>query len=172
MSPSFVRRLQRVGLALSPLKCQSNDVAGIRDTGDGTVVVEGTERSLIYTPRRVTLDDGTTIAHESQGGDLSSVWAVDLGGDFFVEVAHLGDGPVGGELVMTVTYIGMDETLRHVAIGDLWAAELPSHVPPSWPVAVDLALGLMDGKVRIVGADITKDDVETLHQRLLGALHG
>ena len=88
-------------------------------------------------------------------------------------MAHLGDGPVGGELVMTVTYIGIDQTLRYVAIGDLWADELPADVPPSWPVAVDLALGLMDGDVRLIGTDrVTKDDVETLHQRLLGALHG
>ncbi|MET1036666.1 MAG: hypothetical protein ABW075_00240 [Aeromicrobium sp.] len=152
-------------------------MAGIKDSRDGTVVVEGTERSLTFTPRLVTLDDGTTVAHESQGGAMSSVWATDLGGDFFVEIAHLGDGPVGGELVMTVTYIGLEETLRYVAIGELWADELPAHVPPSWPVAVDLALGLMDGAVRIVGAEIggrpvVKDDVETLHQRLLGALHG
>ena len=153
-------------------------MAGIRDTGDGTVVVEGTERTLVYTPRLVTLDDGTTVAHESRGGDMSSVWAVDLGGDFFAEVAHLGDGPVGGELVMTVTWIGREQTLRHVAIGDLWAVELPAHVPPSWPVAVDLALGLMEGDVRLLGADdatgtpITKSDVEDLHQRLLGVLHG
>ncbi|WP_332667287.1 hypothetical protein [Aeromicrobium sp.] len=145
---------------------------GIQTNDDGSIVVEGAERSLTYTPRLITLDDGTTIAHESQGGELSSVWALDLGGDWFVEVAHLGDGPVGGELVMTVTHIGLDETLRHVAIGDLWAADLPSDVPPSWPVAVDLALGLMEGQVHILGGDITKDDVETLHQRLLGALHG
>lgn len=150
---------------------------GIRETTGGQVIVEGGERSLTYTPRRVTLDDGTTIAHESQGGEMASVWATDLGGSFFVEVAHLGDGPVGGELVMTVTYIGIDQTLRYVAIGDLWADELPEHVPPSWPVAVDLALGLMDGEVRLIGTDptrppLTKDDVETLHQRLLGALHG
>lgn len=145
---------------------------GIQTNDDGAIVVEGAERSLTYTPRLITLDDGTTIAHESQGGEMSSVWALDLGGDWFVEVAHLGDGPVGGELVMTVTHIGLDETLRYVAIGDLWAADLPSHVPPSWPVAVDLALGLMEGQVRILGGDITKDDVEKLHQRLLGALHG
>lgn len=145
---------------------------GIRETSGGHVIVDGGERSLTYTPRLVTLDDGTKIAHESQGGEMSSVWAADLGGNFFVEVAHLGDGPVGGELVMTVTYIGIDETLRYVAIGDLWADELPAEVPLSWPVAVDLALGLMDGDVRLIGTDITKDDVETLHQRLLGALHG
>lgn len=145
---------------------------GIQTNDDGAIVVEGAERSLTYTPRLITLDDGTTVAHESQGGEMSSVWAVDLGGDWFVEVAHLGDGPVGGELVMTVTHIGLDETRRYVAIGALWADELPATVPPSWPVAVDLALGLMEGEVQILGADITKDDVETLHQRLLGALHG
>lgn len=145
---------------------------GIQTNADGAIVVEGAEQTLTYTPRLVTLDDGTTVAHESQGGEMSSVWAVDLGGDWFVEVAHLGDGPVGGELVMTVTHIGLDETVRYVAIGDLWADELPPDVPPSWPVAVDLALGLMEGEVHILGADITKDDVETLHQRLLGALHG
>ncbi|KQV76066.1 hypothetical protein ASC61_14220 [Aeromicrobium sp. Root344] len=145
---------------------------GIQTNDDGTIVVEGAERTLTYAPRLVTLDDGTTVAHESQGGEMSSVWATDLGGDWFVEVAHLGDGPVGGELVMTATHIGLDETVRYVTIGDLWADELPSDVPPSWPVAVDLALGLMEGDVHVIGADITKDDVETLHQRLLGALHG
>lgn len=144
----------------------------IQTNDDSTITVTGTERSLTYAPRLITLDDGETVAHESQGGEMSSVWAADLGGGWFVEVAHLGDGPLGGELVMTVTFIGLDETLRYVAIGDLWADELPSHVPPSWPVAVDLALGLMEGEVQILGADITKDDVETLHQRLLGALHG
>lgn len=138
----------------------------------GAYEVSGSERSLTYRPRLITLDDGTTVAHESQGGEMSSVWATDLGGDWFVEVAHLGDGPVGGELVMTVTHIGIDETVRYVAIGDLWADELPSTVPPTWPVAVDLALGLMEGEVHLLGPDITKDDVETLHQRLLGALHG
>ncbi|MDX6234475.1 MAG: hypothetical protein QOH68_3583 [Nocardioidaceae bacterium] len=145
---------------------------GIQTNDDGSIVVEGTERSLTYLPRLITLDDGTTVAHESQGGEMSSVWATDLGGDWFAEVAHLGDGPVGGELVMTVTHISLDETVRYVTIGDLWADDLPAHVPPSWPVAVDLALGLMDGEVQVLGPDITKDDVETLHQRLLGALHG
>jgi len=147
-------------------------VPGIKTNADGAIVVQGAERSLTFTPRLVTLDDGTTVAHESQGGEMASVWATDLGGDWFAEVAHLGDGPVGGELVMTVTHIGLDATTRYVAIGDLWADELPSQVPPSWPVAVDLALGLMDGEVTVLGPDITKDDVETLHQRLLGALHG
>lgn len=159
-------------MALSWVKCQSNEVEGIRDTPDGHVVINGRDLSLTYTPRRVTLDDGTTVAHESQGGQMSAVWAVDLGGGFFAEVAHLGDGPVGGELVMTVTWIGMDETRRFVALGDLYAEELPDVISPSWPAAVDLALGLLDGEVELLGADITKADVETLHQRLLGALHG
>lgn len=145
---------------------------GIRQTPDGHVVVHGTERTLTYTPRLVTLDDGTSVAHESQGGQMSAVWAADLGGGFFAEVAHLGDGPLGGELVMTITWIGLDETRRFVAIGDLYAAELPADVPTSWPVAVDLVLGLLDGQVELLGTSITKDDVEALHQRLLGALHG
>lgn len=150
---------------------------GISQTPDGLVAVVGGERSLTFAPRQVTLDDGTTVAHESQGGQMSSVWAADLGGTIFVEVAHLGDGPVGGELVMTVTSIGIDETRRWVVIGDLWTDELPAKVEPSWPVAVDLALGLLDGDVELVGSKsdgtiITKDDVEDLHQRLLGALHG
>lgn len=159
-------------LALTVVKCQSSDVGAIRESDDGHVVVEGSERTLTYSARLVTLDDGTSVSHESQGGELASVWATDLG-DFFVEVAHLGDGPVGGELVMTITYTGSDPDVpRHVAIGDLWADELPARVPPSWPVAVDLALGLIEGDTRLVGANITKDDVEQLHQRLLGALHG
>ncbi|MBP2392596.1 hypothetical protein [Aeromicrobium fastidiosum] len=151
---------------------------GISETPDGHVRVVGDERSLTFEPRRVVLDDGTAVAHESQGGEMSSVWAADLGGGVFVEVAHLGDGPVGGELVMTVTRLGGDGgARRHVAFGELWAADLPAVVPPSWPVAVDLALGLLDGDVQVLGTSrdgvpLTKDDLEDLHQRLLGALHG
>lgn len=149
----------------------------ISETPDGQIVVRGAERSLTFAPRLVELDDGSTVAHESQGGEMSSVWAVDLGGEHFVEVAYLGDGPVGGELVMTVTRIGIDATERAVTIGDLWADDLPEQVPASWPVAVDLALGLLDGEVEVLGraADgtpLTKDDLEHLHQRLLGVLHG
>ncbi|MEJ7636249.1 hypothetical protein [Aeromicrobium sp.] len=142
------------------------------ETEPGAYRVSGITRSLTFRPRLVTLDDGTTIAHESQGGAMSAAWAIDLGDGVFVEIAHLGDGPVGGELVMTVTNIDPDGTQRHVAIGDLWADELPEHVPTSWPVAVDLALGLLDGEAQVIGPGITKDDIETLHQRLLGALHG
>ena len=152
----------------------------ISETHDGQIQVRGAERSLTFAPRLVTLDDGSTVAHESQGGEMSSVWAADLGGPFFVEVAHLGDGPVGGELVMTVTHIGLAETRRFVALGELWAADLPADAPhgwAAWAAAVDLALGLLDGDVELLGtgpagAPLTKDDVEDLHQRLLGALHG
>lgn len=143
----------------------------IVESEPGVCVVTGSERSLTYRSRSIVMDDGTTIAHESQGGELSSVWAVDLG-DHFVEVAHLGNGPVGGELVMTVTPLGEGAQVRHVAIGDLWAHELPPVVAPSWPIAVDLALGLLDGDVRLIAPSVSKDDVEALHQRLLGALHG
>jgi hypothetical protein len=174
---------QRVALALSPAKCQSSDVEGISETPDGHVVVTGGERSLTFAPRRVTLDDGTVVAHESQGGAMSAVWAADLGAPYFVEVAYLGDGPVGGELVMTVTRLAPGDPARPrrlVALGELWSAELPTTVPTGWAgwaAAVDLALGLLDGDVELLGtgpggAPLTKDDVEDLHQRLLGALHG
>ncbi|MBC7632594.1 hypothetical protein [Aeromicrobium sp.] len=145
-------------------------MGGIRETDEGVLVVEGAERTLTYTPRLVTLDDGTTIAHESQGGGLSSVWAADLGG-VFVEVAHLGHGPVGGELVMTVTTTD-DPAHTTVAVGDLWTDDVPAHVAPSWPVAVDLALGLVGVRTTLVHPDISKDQLEDLHQLLLGALHG
>ena len=69
------------------------------------VVVTGDERTLTYRPRLVTLSDDTTIEHESRGGTLSSVWAGDLGGRY-VEVAHLGHGPEGGELAPNVHYLG------------------------------------------------------------------
>src|SRR5690242_9574893 len=111
LHPTSVRAPSASLLALSLVKCQSSEVAGIQTNDDGTIVVTGSEHSLTYAPRVVTLDDGTTIAHESQGGDMASVWATDLGGGWFVEVAHLGDGPAGGELVMTVTHIGLDETV-------------------------------------------------------------
>ena len=38
-----------------------------------TIVVPGRDRSLTYRSRRITLDDGTWVAHESRGGSLSSV---------------------------------------------------------------------------------------------------
>lgn len=140
---------------------------------EGEVVsVTGASRTLTYRPRRVTLSDGTFLMHESRGGTLSSVWAADLG-DLFVEVVHLGHGPVGGELVLVVP----DGDV--VALGDLVPALGPGDGPlppvrPSWPQAVDLAVGLTRPASRILtsSGEITREDLEAFHQTLLGALHG
>lgn len=128
--------------------------------------VSGLTRHLTYLPRVVTLDDGTEIAHESQGGSLSSVWAGDLG-DRYVEVVHLGDGPVGGELVLVVP------DLDTVALGDLYTAEAPA-ATAEWAAAVDLALGLVTADTTIFSSDgpVSRDELEAFHQRLLGVLHG
>lgn len=134
---------------------------------DDVVTVIGRERTLTHSPREVRLDDGTVVAHESVGGSLSSAWATDLG-RLFVEVVHLGDGPVGGELVLVVTEHDV------VSLGGLYAVDLPPQVPPSWPVAVDLALGLLTEDTRVLtpAGEVARADVESLHQRLLGVLHG
>lgn len=137
---------------------------------EGEVVsVAGTARTLTYRPRRVTLSDGTFLMHESRGGSLSSVWAADLG-DLFVEVVHLGHGPVGGELVLVVP----DGDV--VALGDLVPplAVAPTRVEPSWPAAIDLAVGLTRPSTRILTSSgpIERDDLEAFHQTLLGVLHG
>ncbi len=130
-----------------------------------TIVVTGRDRSLTYRPRRITLDDGTWVAHESRGGSLSSVWAVDLG-DRFVEVVHLGGGPLGGELVVVVP------DADTVLLGDL-VSEPTGTVPESWPVAVDLAIGLTGPGTTIIGSsgDVPREDLADFHQRLLGLLH-
>ncbi len=134
---------------------------------DDVVTVIGRDRTLTHRPREVRLDDDTVVAHESVGGTLSSAWATDLGG-LFVEVVHLGDGPVGGELVLVVTEHDV------VSLGDLYVAEPPAQVPATWPVALDLALGLLTDGTRVLtpAGEVTRADVEDLHQRLLGVLHG
>lgn len=131
------------------------------------VTVEGRDQTLTYRPREVTLSDGTVVRHDSLGGTLSSVWAADLG-DVFVEVVHVGHGPEGGELVLVV------QSEDVVALGDLYVAETPATTTPGWPVAVDIALGLMLEGTRVLTSDgeVTREDVEHLHQRLLGVLHG
>ncbi|MDX6276886.1 MAG: hypothetical protein QOJ72_1014 [Nocardioidaceae bacterium] len=159
-------------LALAVVKCQSSEVGSIGVNDDGVVFVADDELgAVLYEPRRVTLPDGTTIAHESQGGTLSSVAAIDHG-EFFLEIAYLGDGPVGGELVMTASVPGR-QVASYVHLGDLWADDVPEHVPESWPAAVDLAIGLLGPEaLPVVGGNvITKDDVEQFHQRLLGVLY-
>lgn len=158
--------LRRVALALTQGKCQSSDVGAIAREGD-TVTVTGASRTLTYRPRRVTLSDGTFILHDSRGGTLSSVWAADLG-DLFVEVVHLGHGPDGGELVLVVP----DGDV--VALGDLVRSDVTGPISPEWPAAVDLAVGLTRPTTRILTSDgvISRDDLESFHQRLLGVLHG
>lgn len=127
--------------------------------------VAGADRVLAYLPRLVTLDDGTVIAHESQGGSLSSVWAADLGG-CYVEVAHLGNGPIGGELVLVVPERDV------VALGDLYGSD-PGGATTSWAEAVDLALGLTSVTTTILSSSgpVARDDLEAFHQLLLGVLY-
>ncbi|MGJ9411275.1 hypothetical protein ACHAAC_01075 [Aeromicrobium sp. CF4.19] len=134
---------------------------------DDHVSVAGSLRTLVHRPREVTLDDGTRLLHESRGGTLSAVWAGDLG-DVFVEVLHPGHGPEGGELVLVV------QEQDVVSLGDLVASETPVAVGPEWPVAVDLVLGLMSERTRVItsSGEVTRADVEDFHQRLLGVLHG
>lgn len=114
----------------------------------------------------MTLADGSTVAHESQGGELSSVWATDLG-DCYVEVVYLGDGPVGGELVVVVPG---DDT---VVIGDLYPGPELTEVTPSWAEAVDLAVGLTttDTTILTTYGPVTRDELDAAHQRLLGVLN-
>ena len=127
--------------------------------------VKGSERVLTYLPRLVTVDDGTVIAHESQGGTLASVWATDLGGRY-VEVTHLGNGPIGGELVLVVPDLDV------VALGDLYAS-YPAGATTSWAEAVDLTLGLTTVTTTILSSSgpVARDDLEAFHQQLLGVLY-
>ncbi len=135
----------------------------VRD--DGAIEVVDGEEVLVYTPYAVTAPDGTTIAHESRGGSMVSVWATSVG-EAFVEVSHLGHGPEGGELVMVVTRPGHTP---EVALGALVTDDVPETVAESWPPAVDLAVGLIVTDTLDSG---TKDDVEAFHQRLLSVWFG
>jgi len=128
--------------------------------------VSGSERTLTYWPRRVVIDDGTEIVHESRGGSLASAWATDLG-NRYVEVIHVGDGPVGGELVLVVPDLDL------VALGDLYRAN-PDAATPTWAEAVDLTLGLTTLTTKILSSSgsVARDELEAFHQRLLGVLHG
>ena len=150
-------------MALPLGKCQSSDVT---DNAESPYEVSGTDHTLGYWPRRVTVDDGTELVHESLGGSLSSAWAGDLG-DRYVEVIHLGHGPSGGELVLVVPDLDL------VAMGDLYATN-PAGATPTWAEAVDLSLGLTTVSTTILSSagPVTRDDLEAFHQRLLGVLHG
>lgn len=143
--------------------CQSSDVVDLQVRDNGTIVVTSQDDSLVYTPYSVTAPDGTEVAHESRGGSLVGAWSTRVG-DAFVEISYLGDGPQGGELVMVVS----DASRTHVALGALARGTIPAAIAPSWPAAVDLALGLVVDTTLDSG---TKDDVDRFHQRLLAVAH-
>lgn len=134
---------------------------------DGSIEVNDGGAALTYTPYLVTAPDGSAIAHESRGGSMASVWATAVG-ETFVEISHLGDGPNGGELIMVVTQPGQPPL---VALGALVTEHLPDQVADSWPVAIDLALGLITTEVDTLDSG-SHDDLEAFHQRLLGVLFG
>ncbi|HPU12241.1 MAG TPA: hypothetical protein PLQ19_00455 [Aeromicrobium sp.] len=137
----------------------------VRKLADGTIEVSDDAQTLRYTGYEVTDPAGNVISHESRGGTLSSVWATEVG-TAFVEISHLGDGPAGGELVMVVT---LADGSTVVALGDLVVDQLPATVSPSWPVAIDLAIGLVATDTIDSGS---RTDLEDFHQRLLGVLFG
>lgn len=136
------------------------------DNAESPYEVSGTNHTLNYRPRRVTIDDGTEIVHESLGGTLTSVWAGDLG-ERYVEVIHVGDGPAGGELVLVVPDLDV------LVIGDLYARSAVG-ATPTWAEAVDLTLGLTTLSTKILSSSgpVTRDELEAFHQQLLGVLHG
>jgi glyoxylase-like metal-dependent hydrolase (beta-lactamase superfamily II) len=96
-------------------------------------------------------DDLTTVGHESVPGvnrPMVLAVAFDLGGRR-VEVAHLGRGHTGGDVVVIVP--GTDL----VVVGDLVESAAPPSLGPDsylqeWPVTVDSVIGLMTGATRAV----------------------
>ena len=81
-------------------------------------------------------------------------------------LVHLGGGPLGGELVVVVP------DADTVLLGDL-VSEPAGEVPPSWPVAVDLAIGLTGPGTTVLASagEVAREDLADFHQRLLGLLH-
>ncbi len=137
----------------------------VRTRPDGAIEIQDGEELLIYTPYVVTDPTGQTISHHSRGGSMHSVWATQVG-SAFVEISHLGDGPNGGELAMVAT---LSDGSTVVALGNLVVDELPETVSPSWPAAIDLAIGLITTDTIDSGS---RTDVEDFHQRLLGVMFG
>ena len=96
-------------------------------------------------------DDLTTLAHEDVPGTnrpIALAAAFDLGGRR-VEVAHLGRGHTGADLVVVVP----DADL--VVVGDLVESAAPPSLGPDsflqeWPVTLDGVIGLMTGATRAV----------------------
>ena len=131
----------------------------------GHVIITDQGETLTYTGLDVTTPAGQVIQHESRGGTLVSAAATSVG-EVFVEISHLGDGPQGGELVMVATF---PDGSTAVALGLLVSKERPEHVPPSWPTAVDLTLGLFESETIDSG---TKTAVEDFMQVLLSVMYG
>ena len=96
-------------------------------------------------------DDLTTVAHEDVPGvnrPIVLAAAFDLGGRR-VEVAHVGRGHTGSDLVVVVP--GADL----VVVGDLVESAAPPSLGPDsflheWPVTLDSVIGLMTGATRAV----------------------
>lgn len=94
-------------------------------------------------------DDLVTVAHEDVPGvnrPIVLAAAFDLGGRR-VEVAHLGRGHTGADLVVVVP----DADL--VVVGDLVESAAPPSLGPDsflheWPVTLDSVIGLMTGTTR------------------------
>ena len=94
-------------------------------------------------------DDLTTVAHEDVPGvsrPIVLAAAFDLGGRR-VEVAHVGRGHTGADLVVVVP----DADL--VVVGDLVESAAPPSLGPDsflheWPVTLDSVIGLMTGATR------------------------
>lgn len=135
-------------------------MAHIQITGD-SVLVRGTDRALTYHPTRVILDDGTWVAHHTRGGSLRSVWAKDLG-KVLVQVLHLGDGPSGGELVLSVPEANL------LAVGSLYMPGQPTLVNRSWLHAIDQVLAMTTPETRIIAAtaEISRDQLEVFRAKL------
>jgi glyoxylase-like metal-dependent hydrolase (beta-lactamase superfamily II) len=95
--------------------------------------------------------DLTTVGHEDVPGvgrPMVLAVALDLGGRR-VEVAHLGRGHTGGDLVVVVP----DADL--LVVGDLVESAAPPSLGPDsflqeWPVTVDGVIGLMTASTRAV----------------------
>ena len=94
-------------------------------------------------------EDLTTVAHEDVPGvnrPIVLATAFDLGGRR-VEVAHVGRGHTGSDLVVVVP----DADL--VVVGDLLESAAPPSLGPDsflheWPVTLDSVIGLMTGATR------------------------
>ena len=128
------------------VRAAADDVSGV--PLEVVVVTHAHDDHLLGLP---AFADLVTVGHEDvPGPNRPMVLAVafDLGGRR-VEVAHLGRGHTGGDLVVVVP----DADL--VVVGDLVESAAPPSLGPDsflqeWPVTVDGVIGLMTGSTRAV----------------------